>query len=328
MSGGRRGDAQIVSCGHSFLESPRWHDGALYASDFYTHEVLRWLPDTTYEVLCEVPGCPSGLGWGPQGELLVVSMTDRRLLRLERTGALTEVANLWDHAPWHLNDMVVDPEGRAYIGNFGWDDETDDAICPTVLLRVDPTGEIAVAAEELVNPNGMALTPDGRTLLVSETFAARITAFDRSLDGELTGRRVWASFSDRTFETVSEALDSGAILPDGIALDRSGALWVGDCGGTGAIRVAEGGQRARARFNRGARGVCGRARRAADADPLSVLRGAVRSHRSSARPDSVHVLSDRARCRTVRRVVTVNAWLTFTDARGHEPCSPGKIRMR
>ena len=242
MLEGRQGDAQVVSRGHRFLESPRWHDGALYASDFYTHEVLRWLPDATQEVVCEVHGCPSGLGWGPQGEMLVVSMEDRRLLRLERTGELTEVANLWDHAPWHLNDMVVDLDGRAYIGNFGWDDETDDVIRPTVLLRVDPDGKIAVAAEDLVNPNGMALTPDGRTLLVSETFAARITAFDRTPGGELTGRRVWASFSDRAFETVSEALASGAVLPDGIALDRSGALWVGDCVGTGAIRIAEGGQ--------------------------------------------------------------------------------------
>ncbi len=242
MSAGRRGDAQVVSCGHSFLESPRWHDGALYASDFYTHEVLRWLPDTTHEVLCKVPGCPSGLGWGPEGELLIVSMNDRRLLRLERTGKLIEVANLWGHAPWHLNDMIVDSEGRAYIGNLGWDDEAEDVISPTVLLRVDPTGEITVAAEDMVNPNGMALTPDGRTLLVSETFAARITAFDRAPDGRLKRRRVWASFSDCAFETVSEALASGAVLPDGIVLDRSGALWVGDCAGEGAIRVAEGGQ--------------------------------------------------------------------------------------
>ena len=242
MDSGRRGDADIVSCGHRFLESPRWHRGVLYASDFYARQVLRWHQDGSTEVICEVPGEPSGLGWAATGELLVVSMTDRRLLRLDPGGELIEVADLWQYAPWHLNDMVVDRDGRAYIGNFGWDDETDERIASTVLLRVDPGGAVSVAADDLVNPNGIAISANGRTLLVSETFAARITAFDRATDGELTNRRVWASFSERSFETIPEALASGALLPDGIALDSSGALWVGDCAGTGAARVAPGGR--------------------------------------------------------------------------------------
>jgi sugar lactone lactonase YvrE len=233
----------LVSSGHSFLECPRWHDGALYASDFYRHEVLRWERGSEPpELVCSVPGEPAGLGWTPDGELLVVSMVDRRLLRLDGD-TLVEVADLSGHAPWHLNDMVVDADGGAYIGNLGWDDSSDPVVVSTVLLRVDADGAVAVAAEELVNPNGMAITPDGRTLLVNETFAARVTAFDRAPDGALSGRRTWAAFADEPFATVPDALASGALLPDGMALDSSGALWLGDCRGSGAVRVAEGGER-------------------------------------------------------------------------------------
>ena len=202
--------------------------------------MLRWPGTGQREAVCNVPGMPAGLGWTPDGDLLVVSMADRRLLRLEG-GSLVEVADLGGHAPWHLNDMVVDAEGRAYVGNLGWDDENDPVIMDTVLLRVDPDGSVHVAAEELVNPNGMAITPDGGTLLVNETFAARVTAFDRAADGTLSNRRTWAAFADLPFRTVPEAVASGALLPDGMALDAEGSLWLGDCRGSGAVRVAEGG---------------------------------------------------------------------------------------
>lgn len=182
----RRGAAEVLSDGHRFLEAPRWHSGQLYASDFYTRRVLRWGPERRPVTVREVPGEPSGLGWEPSGNLLVVSMTDRRLLRLV-AGELVEVTDLRDRVPWHLNDMAVDPDGRAYIGNLGWNDEIDRRIQPTVLLRVDSDGSVAVAAEDLVNPNGMAITPDGRTLMVAETFAARVTAFAIG-DGGVLGR--------------------------------------------------------------------------------------------------------------------------------------------
>jgi sugar lactone lactonase YvrE len=237
----RLGEATVVSDGHSFLEGPRWHDGSLYASDFYEGRVLRWRGSGPPETVCEVPAQPSGLGWTPDGDLLVVSMTDRRLLRLRR-GRLEEVADFSGHAPWHCNDMVVDDAGRAYVGNFGWDDETDPSIRTTVLLRADPDGGVCVAADGLVNPNGMAITPDGRMLLVNETFAARVTAFDRAGDGTLGNRRVWAAFAEQRFSSVPEALMAGVVLPDGIALDREGAAWLGDCRGSGAVRVAEGGE--------------------------------------------------------------------------------------
>jgi len=231
----------LMSKGHAFLEAPRWHDGALYASDFFTHDVLRWDGDGEPTVVCTVPQQPSGLGWTPDGDLLVVSMIDRRLLRLVGD-ELVEVAYLGDQATWHCNDMVVDSEGRAYVGNFGWDEATDPVIKPTVLQRVDPDGSVHVVAEDLVCPNGMAITPDGGTLIVSESFAARVTAFDCDDDGSLSNRRVWASFSDEKLETVPRYLESGAILPDGLALDSEGAIWLANAHGSGVHRVVEGGE--------------------------------------------------------------------------------------
>jgi sugar lactone lactonase YvrE len=234
--------ATTISSGHAFLEGPRWHDGDLYASDFFNHRVLRWRGgEGEPETVVEAPHQSSGLGWTPDGDLLVVSMLDRKLTRLE-DGELVEVAALGDRATWHCNDMVVDAAGRAYVGNFGWDEATDPVIKSTVLQRVDPDGSVHVVAEDMVCPNGMALSADGSTLFVNETFAARVTAFDVGADGDLANRRVWAAFADAGFETVPEALESGAILPDGMALDAEGALWLADCHGTGAHRVVEGGE--------------------------------------------------------------------------------------
>ena len=232
---------RILSEGHTFLEGPRWHDGHLYASDFFTKRVLRWAGDGEPETVCEVEAMPSGLGWTEEDDLLVVSMLDRRLLRLDGD-ELVEVANFFDQADWHGNDMVVDDAGRAYVGNFGWDEGSDPEIKSTVLLRIDPDGTVAVAAEDLVCPNGMAISPDGRTLFVNETFAARVTAFDRANDGTLSNRRVWASFLEEAPATLPELLAADVILPDGMALDAEGALWLGDCRGSGTARVAEGGE--------------------------------------------------------------------------------------
>ena len=235
-----RGETEVVSVGHSFLEGPRWIDGRLIASDMYSREVVTWDESGEPSRLCAVPHSPSGLGRMPDGDLLIVSMEDRKVLRLGPEGPLALHADLGALAPWHLNDMVVDAEGRAYVGNLGWDDEHEDRIRSTVLIRVDPDGAATVVADDLVNPNGMAITPDGRTLLVNETFAARTTAFDIGPNRSLGGRRTWAAYWPGEFETVRHALASGAILPDGIALDRDGAAWIGDCHGSAAVRVAEG----------------------------------------------------------------------------------------
>ena len=235
-----RRDVEQVADGFSFIEAPRWHDGRLYFSDFHTHRVHVLERDGTVGTVCEVPGRPSGLGFDPDGRLLVVSMTDRRLLRLDG-GTLHELADLSDHAPFHLNDMVVDAAGRAYVGNFG-SDHHREGIRPTRLLRVDPDGRIAVAAEGLVFPNGTVIAPDGRTLVVAESFAFRLTAFDVAPDGTLSGRREWARFADATATEMAEVFASEATLADGICLDAEGAIWVAHARGSGALRVREGGE--------------------------------------------------------------------------------------
>jgi sugar lactone lactonase YvrE len=234
-------DLRALSTGWSFLESPRWHRGRLYVSDFYSRQVVAFAVDGTYEQLATVPGMPSGLGFDRDGELLVVSMSDRRLLRI-RDGQNETVADLGELAGWHCNDMAVDAVGRAYVGNFGWDSSSDPRIRPADLIRVDPDGSAQIAARNLVFPNGIALADGGETLLVAETFAARITAFDVAADGSLVNRRVWAAFADSVGESIFDALASGAPLPDGIAVDAENAVWLGDAGGGGALRVAEGGE--------------------------------------------------------------------------------------
>jgi sugar lactone lactonase YvrE len=237
-------DVTRLAAGFSFLESPRWHDGLLYVSDFYSHRVLRTPDGREFETVCEVDGQPSGLGFDRQGRLLVVSMTDRRLLRLDDSG-LTEVADLAGLASYHCNDMVVDDRGRAYIGNFGSD--VDNAgIAPACLILVEPDGRARPVAGDLVFPNGMAITPDGLTLLVAETFAYRITAFTIGPDGSLHSRRVWAPLADGSVplpRALAQVLAAGQVTPDGICLDADGALWVADATGNGAIRIGESGAR-------------------------------------------------------------------------------------
>jgi len=231
----------VVIDGYSFLEDPRWRDGALYVSDFFTRQVLR-VRDGAHERVCEIEQQPSGLGWDPDGNLLVVSMLDRCLLRFDGE-RVTRVADLSAWATGPCNDMLVDPRGRAYVGNMGGDGEADSQLVETVLVRVDPDGSARPVADGLRFPNGLALTPDGRTLLLAETYGARISAFDVADDGSLANRRTWADFAtDGLRETAREMVATGAILPDGIALDAEGALWVADAAGKGAFRVREGGE--------------------------------------------------------------------------------------
>jgi sugar lactone lactonase YvrE len=233
--------AEVVLDGLSFPEGPRWQDGRLFFSDFYGHRVLAYAPTGDVETVCEVPGQPSGLGFTPAGELLVVSMTDRRLLRLAG-GVLHEVASLGALAPGVANDMVVDEDGRAYIGNFGSDLDGGDDIRPTTLARVDPDGSVHIAADGLVFPNGAAITPDGRTFLVAETFAFRITAFDRARDGMLSNRRVWANFGPGPATVLADVLAARPLAPDGICLDAEGAIWAASATTPGIVRVREGGE--------------------------------------------------------------------------------------
>jgi sugar lactone lactonase YvrE len=212
----------------AFGEGPRWHDGRLFFSDMHSQRVLAVDLDGRAEEICRVPADPSGLGWLPDGRMLVVSMRDRRLLRLEADGTLAEVADLSKLAGFHCNDMVVDRRGRAYVGNFGWDLHGGGTPRPAELILVTPDGDARVVADDLEFPNGSVITDDGRTLIVGETMGRRLTAFDVADDGSLSGRRVWAQL-DR-------------VLPDGIALDAEGAIWVASPISHGCFRVRAGGE--------------------------------------------------------------------------------------
>ncbi len=237
----------MVADGLAFPEAPRWHDGTLWFSDIFGRCVCR-LVGGTVETVAWVDARPSGLGWRPDGTTLVVSMTDRRLLALPGDGGRAEgatpadgaeaeratpagdgaavVAELASLTGGDCNDMIVDGAGRAYIGEFGYDYAAGAPRSPAALIVVEPDGRARRAADGLWFPNGMALTDDGRTLLVAETPQSRITAFTVASDGTLSGRRVWAELGDAR--------------PDGISLDAAGALWVASPGTGELLRVAEG----------------------------------------------------------------------------------------
>jgi sugar lactone lactonase YvrE len=227
----------------SYLECPRWHEGRIWVSDFYTHQVLSAREDgSDLRLEAEVPGQPSGLGWLPDGRLLVVSQHDNRLLRRENDGSLVTHADLSDAAAGELNDMVVDSSGRAFVGNFGFDLMAGADVTPTTLHRVDPDGTVTQVADDLWFPNGSVLTDEG-VLLVDETFGNRVTAFDVASDGSLTNRRVWASFGDLpTDRNLQAALGQLKVGPDGCGLDAEGALWLADALGGRVLRVREGGE--------------------------------------------------------------------------------------
>jgi sugar lactone lactonase YvrE len=210
-----------------FGEGPRWHDGRLYLSDMHDHRVLAFTPDGQRETIVTVEHWPSGLGWMPDGTLLVVSMTDRRLLRFDGT-TLEEHADLSRLATFHCNDMVVDARGGAYVGNFGFDLHTGAAFHAAELIRVEPDGRARVVASDMAFPNGTVITPDGRTLIIAESFASRLTAFDIDGNGDLANWRIWASLPER-------------VVPDGICLDSAGGVWVASPTTDECLRVEAGG---------------------------------------------------------------------------------------
>jgi sugar lactone lactonase YvrE len=235
--------AATVIDGFSYLEGPRWHDERIWFSDFYTHRVLSAREDgSDLRVEASVPQQPSGLGWLPDGRLLIVSMRDRRILRREPDGALVTHADLSRYATGHLNDMVVDAHGRAYVGNFGFDLMGGAPLEPAALHRADPDGTVTEVATDLWFPNGSVITKDG-VLLVNETFGNRVTAFDLPQNGHLTNRRTWAEFGPLpTHRDIDKVLPQLSVAPDGSCLDAEGALWIADGAGGRLLRVTEGGK--------------------------------------------------------------------------------------
>ncbi len=228
--------------GGNYFECPRWHQNRWWVSDFYRHAVFSYDADGGERLELEVEAQPSGLGWLPDGDMLVVSMKDRRVLRRSADGTVTTHADVSDLVTGHVNDMIVDRRGRAFVGNFGFDLMGGGTPAPAGLLRIDPDGAATVAAEDLWFPNGMVITDDG-TLIVAETFAARLAAFDIQADGSLAGRRVWAQVQPSPEPGgTEEMLSAVTFAPDGCALDAEGHVWAANALAGAVCRVAPGGE--------------------------------------------------------------------------------------
>ncbi|MFG1673656.1 SMP-30/gluconolactonase/LRE family protein [Micromonospora sp. NPDC049282] len=213
--------------GLAFGESPRWFDGRLWLADWGAGEVLTVDAEGRTEVVVRVDGLPICFDRLPDGRLLVVAGRDGRLLRREPDGTLVPHADLAALAPYPWNEVVTDARGNAYANTIGFD-FPGGTFAPGSVALVTPDGTARLVAGDLAFPNGMALTPDGRTLIVAESYAGQLTAFDVAADGALGARRVWAEVADSA--------------PDGICLDASGAVWYGDVPNQCAVRVAEGGR--------------------------------------------------------------------------------------
>jgi sugar lactone lactonase YvrE len=223
-----------------FGECPRWHGQRLWYVDFFAGTVSSVGEDGTARVEAVVPGEPAGLGWLPDGRMLVVARKPRTVLRQDNDGTLALHGDLNPFAGFHGNDMVVDADGRAYVGNFGFDldrfiEERGEAALveppgppSTSLIRIDPDGTRHIAAEDLHFPNGTVITPDGSTLIVAETLAGRLSAFDRGDDGVLSNRREWAT--------------TPWCAPDGICLDAEGRVWVANAIAAECLLIAQGGE--------------------------------------------------------------------------------------
>lgn len=227
-------DAKVHHRGLSFGEAPRWHGDRLWFSDFYRHGVFS-LGDDGERLELEVATQPSGLGWMADGTLLVVSMTDHRVLAVGVDGTTREHADISRYCGYWANDLTVGDDGTAYVGNFGFDLDTwieegmTTSPLATNLVAIASDGSVLQVVDEMQFPNGMVITPDGTTLIVAETLAQRLTAFDVSSDGSLSNRRTFAQLE-------------GTVFPDGICLDADGEVWVATAFTPECLRIHEGGE--------------------------------------------------------------------------------------
>lgn len=220
---------RVIAHGLGFPEAPRWRDGRLYVSDFLARRIVALDPATgELTTIIALDDSPSGLGWRPDGRLMFVSMAARRLNALDG-GGVRLVAELEGICAGRANDMVVTRDGGAFIGNFGFDMLRGAPQQLTRLCYVSPTGEARAVGEDLLFPNGIALLHEERMLVVAETYANRLTAFEVGNEGELSRRRTFAQFGED-------------IAPDGICADAEGAIWVASARSGRCVRVAEGGE--------------------------------------------------------------------------------------
>jgi sugar lactone lactonase YvrE len=219
-------ELQTLMTGLTFPESPRWHDGRLWVSDWGANEVIAVDPGGRSEVVVRVESFPMCIDHLPDGRLVIVSSADRLLLRREADGSLVthgDLSGLADH-PW--NDIVVDGRGNAYVNNIGFD-FPDGEVGPGIVALVTADGSARRVADEVAFPNGMVVTPDDATLIVAESYGNKLTAFDIGADGSLSNRRLWAALEG---------------YPDGICLDAENAIWYGDVPNKRCVRVREGGE--------------------------------------------------------------------------------------
>jgi sugar lactone lactonase YvrE len=218
----------IAALGFAFAENPRWRENRLWFVDLHGSRVVAMDVNGKVETVLETPFAPSGIGFLPDGSLLIVAVHDMKIMRYHE-GKLSLHADLSHLARCGMNDMLVDPDGRAYAVQYGFDWRAGEKPAAVGLLTVTPDGATAIAAPDVLTGNGMALSPDGRTFYIAESGGCRISAFDRDARGNLSNRRLFAQLPDGYY-------------PDGICIDDTGAVWASCCWGPGVVRVEEGGK--------------------------------------------------------------------------------------
>ncbi len=221
------GTGDVLMEGVIFGESPRWHDGRLWFSDWGAHQVIVLSMDGRHEVVVDVASFPMCIDFLPDGRLLIVDSAQRRLLRHEPDGSLVTHAELSGASTRPWNDIVAADRGNVYVNSIGFDFPGGE-FAPGLVALVTPDGNVRQVAGDVAFPNGMAITPEGRTLIVAESYANQLTAFQIGADGGLSDRRVWA-------KTPGDH-------PDGICIDAEGAVWYADVGNQHCVRVREGGE--------------------------------------------------------------------------------------
>ena len=237
-----------------FGEGPRWHENKLWFSDFYSHKVMTLDENNSLEAVCEVPSQPSGLGWLPNGDLLIVSMLDRKILKFSE-GSISVHADLSEYVAHKCNDMVVGRDGTAYVGNFGMGD-AGESLNSTHLMIVKSDGTVLKGPDNLLFPNGTVITEDGKNLIIAETLGAKLTSFDIEDNGELTNRKLWARTSPLFSLLIIKFLSSLGFdlskvdfskysknlhVPDGICLDEKNGIWIASPTTKAVVRIEKGG---------------------------------------------------------------------------------------
>jgi sugar lactone lactonase YvrE len=219
-------EVQTLLTDRGLVESPRWHEGRLWFSDWLTREIIAVNIQGISEVMFRVPSFPFSIDWLPDGRMIATSGT--RILGGQPDGSLVTHADLGNISKWGLNEIVVDGRGNVYVNDVGFDLLAGEKFAPGIIAVLTGDGTVRQVADGLAFPNGMSVTPDNTTLIVAESYGKRLTAFDIALDGSLSNRRVWA--------------DLGNGVPDGICIDSNNAVWYADVPNKRCVRVREGGQ--------------------------------------------------------------------------------------